>query len=556
MPPIWPLRSPEMNQSIKAKTVQLIDDLKATCQSYGLGNDGNEYKIITQVFLYKFLNDKFGHEIKKLRPSLADASQWELAYSGMDEDDRLDLLDELSPDVLRLEPQHLISSLWNNQTKGDFDVIFDSTMEDIANENSDIFSTQTTEKTKIPLFEKLTIYVTDDAQRAPFARALVDKLVNFSFDEAFDEHYDFFAAIFEYLIKDYNTAGGGKYAEYYTPHAIATIMARLLVGDNTNLHNIECYDPSAGTGTLLMALSHQIGEDKCTIFAQDISQRSNKMLKLNLILNGLVSSLDHAVQGDTLTAPFHKSDDGQSLRTFDYVVSNPPFKMDFSDTRDKIAAMPVRFWGGVPNVPAKDKSKMAIYTLFIQHVVNSLKENGKGAIVVPTGFLTSKTGPAKNVLHRLVDDKIVYGAISMPSNVFANTGTNVSVLFFDNSRSRDKVVLIDASKLGEEYKEGTTQKVTKRRLRPEEIDLIVDTFTNAEQVDDFSAVVTYDEIKKKKYSLAAGQYFDVKIEYVELTPEEFQSKMDGYKAELSKLFEESAILKNEIMSQLDTVQYE
>ena len=130
------------------------------------------------------------------------------------------------------------------------------------------------------------------------------------------------------------------------------------------------------------------------------------------------------------------------------------------------------------------------------------------------------------------------------------------MLFFDNSRSRDKVVLIDASKLGEEYKEGTTQKVTKRRLRSEEIDLIVDTFTNAEQVDDFSAVVTYDEIKKKKYSLAAGQYFDVKIEYVELTPEEFQSKMDGYKAELSKLFEESAILKNEIMSQLDTVQYE
>ena len=403
-----------MNQSIKAKTVQLIDDLKATCQSYGLGNDGNEYKIITQVFLYKFLNDKFGHEVKKLRPALANAAQWELAYFDMDEDDRLDLLDELSPDVPRLEPHHLISSLWNNQTKGDFDVIFDSTMEDIANENSDIFSTQTTEKTKIPLFEKLTIYVTDDAQRAPFARALVDKLVNFSFDEAFDEHYDFFAAIFEYLIKDYNTAGGGKYAEYYTPHAIATIMARLLVGDNTNLHNIECYDPSAGTGTLLMALSHQIGEDKCTIFAQDISQRSNKMLKLNLILNGLVSSLDHAVQGDTLTAPFHKSDDGQSLRTFDYVVSNPPFKMDFSDTRDKIAAMPVRFWGGVPNVPAKDKSKMAIYTLFIQHVVNSLKDNGKGAIVVPTGFLTSKPAPLRTCSTVLLTTRLSMVQLACP----------------------------------------------------------------------------------------------------------------------------------------------
>ena len=74
-----------------------------------------------------------------------------------------------------------------------------------------------------------------------------------------------------------------------------------------------------------MALAHQIGEDKCTIFAQDISQRSNKMLKLNLILNGLVSSLDHAIQGDTLVAPYHKSDNGTELRTFDYVVSNPPF---------------------------------------------------------------------------------------------------------------------------------------------------------------------------------------------------------------------------------------
>lgn len=543
-----------MTSDIKTRTVDLIDNLKSTCQSYGLGNDGNEYKIITQVFLYKFINDKFGYEVKKICPELAQAQRWEISYSEMSEEERIDLLDELSPDVPRLKPEHLISSLWNNQSKGEFDAIFDATMIDIANENIDIFSTQTTEKTRIPLFEKLTPYVTDEAQRAPFARALVDKLVIFSFEEAFSEHYDFFAAIFEYLIKDYNTAGGGKYAEYYTPHAIATIMARLLVGDDPDLHNIECYDPSAGTGTLLMALSHQIGEDKCTIFAQDISQRSNKMLKLNLILNGLVSSLDHAVQGDTLVSPYHKSDDEQNLRQFDYVVSNPPFKMDFSDTREKLAAMPVRFWGGVPKVPVKDKSSMAIYTLFIQHVVNSLKEkDGKGAIVVPTGFLTSKSGVAKNVLHRLVDDRIVYGAISMPSNVFANTGTNVSVLFFDNSRNNEKVVLIDASKMGEEYKEGSNQK---RRLRPEEVDKIVETFRNKEVVDDFSVAVTYDEIIEKKYSLAAGQFFDVKIEYVELTPEEFQAKMDDYKTTLKELFAQSDEAKKDILEQLDRVKYE
>ena len=542
-----------MVTSIKAKTIELIDSLKATCQTYGMGNDGNEYKIITQVFLYKFLNDKFGYELKRMSSAIAAAEKWEVAYSDLSEDDRLDIFDALNPDVPRLLPEHLISNLWNQQAKGDFDLIFDRTMTDIADKNIAIFSTQTTQNTKIPLFEPLTQYVTDDAQRAPFARALVDKLVNFSFEEAFVEHYDFFAAIFEYLIKDYNTAGGGKYAEYYTPHAIATIMARLLVGDNTDLHNIECYDPSAGTGTLLMALSHRIGEDKCTIFSQDISQRSNKMLKLNLILNSLVSSLDHAIQGDTLVSPYHKTDDGQNLRQFDFVVSNPPFKMDFSDTREKIAAMPVRFWAGVPGIPAKKKESMAIYTCFIQHVINSLKDTGKGAIVVPTGFLTAKTGVEGAVLKKLVEDHIVYGAISMPSNVFANTGTNVSVLFFDNSRTAEEVVLIDASKMGEEYKDGNNQK---RRLRDFEIDKIVNTFLNKEAVEDFSVAVTYDEIIAKKHSLSAGQYFDVKIEYVELTPEEFTQKMQTYQTQLQEYFNEGAMLQAEIMEQLKKVKYE
>ncbi|MCD7798036.1 MAG: type I restriction-modification system subunit M [Akkermansiaceae bacterium] len=539
---------------VKQKTIALIDALKSTCQAYGMGNDGNEYKIITQVFLYKFLNDKFGYEVKKISPKLASAEKWEVAYAEMSEDERWDILDSLSSDVPRLYPEHLISNLWNQQAKGDFDLIFDSTMTDIADKNMDIFSTQTTQRTKIPLFEKLTINVTDDAQRAPFARALVDKLVDFSFEEAFSQNYDFFAAIFEYLIKDYNTAGGGKYAEYYTPHSIAMIMARLLVGNATDLHNIECYDPSAGTGTLLMALSHQIGEDRCTIFAQDISQKSNKMLKLNLILNGLVSSLDHAIQGDTLVAPYHKSDDGQELRTFDYVVSNPPFNMDFSETREQIAAMPVRFWAGVPNVPKKKKTSMAIYTCFIQHVINSLKPNtGKGAIVVPTGFVTAKSGVESKILKHIVDEHIVYGCISMPSNIFANTGTNVSVLFFDNSRSAEKVVLIDASKMGEEYKDGNNQK---RRLRDNEIDQIVDTFLNQEAVDDFSVAVTYDEIKEKKYSLAAGQYFDVKIEYVELSQEQFIARMRAYEESLQAYFSEGEKLQQEIMEQLKKVKYE
>lgn len=541
---------------IKEQTIRLIDELKATCANYGMGNDGNEYKIITQVFLYKFLNDKFGYELKNARSEIAkkikEADKWEVAYAALSDEERMLLQSSLSADVPILEPYHLISNLWNQQKKGDFDTIFDNTMTDIAEKNADIFSTQTTDNTKIPLFETLTNFVTDTAHRADFARALVDKLVNFSFEAAFERHYDFFASIFEYLIKDYNTAGGGKYAEYYTPHAIATIMARLLVGDDTNLHSQECYDPSAGTGTLLMALSHQIGEERCTIFSQDISQRSNKMLKLNLLLNGLVSSLDYAIQGDTLVSPYHKSDDGQSLRQFDFVVSNPPFKMDFSGTREKIAAQPARFWAGVPKIPAKKKESMAIYTCFIQHVINSLKDSGRGAIVIPTGFITAKNGIEKKILMRIVDERWVYGCVSMPSNVFANTGTNVSVLFFDKSASAEKVVLIDASKLGEEYKEGNNQK---KRLRDFEIEQIVSTFRERKSVDGFSVAVTYDEIKEKGYSLSAGQYFDIKIDYVDITEEEFKARMDSFRQTLTEQFAGSRRLEAEIMRQLESLKF-
>ena len=542
---------------IKEKTVQLIDALKATCQAYGLGNDGNEYKIITQVFLYKFLNDKFGYEVKNapgvLSERLRNSEKWELAYADLSEEERFFLQSAISADVPILEPEHLIANLWNQQSKGDFDLIFDSTMTDIAFKNADIFSTQTTANTKIPLFEPLTVFVTDPSQRAAFARALVDKLVNFSFEEAFGQSYDFFSHIFEYLIKDYNTAGGGKYAEYYTPHAIATIMARLLVGDATNLHSIECYDPSAGTGTLLMALAHQIGEDRCTIFSQDISQRSNKMLKLNLLLNGLVSSLDNAIQGDTLVSPYHKSDDGKELRQFDFVVSNPPFKMDFSDTREKIAAMPVRFWAGVPKVPKKKKESMAIYTCFIQHVLNSLKDNGRGAIVVPTGFITAKSGIENRILKKLVDDKLIYGCVSMPSNVFANTGTNVSVLFFDKSGSSEKVILIDASKLGEEYKDSNGLK--KVRLNPVEVNKIITTFQKRLNVEDFSVAVDFNEIKEKGYSLSAGQYFEIKIEYEDISEEEFKNRMKEYESNLTDLFNKSNDLQKKILESLKNLHF-
>lgn len=540
-----------VTQDFTTKTKQLIDNLKGVCARYGLGNDGNEFKIITQVFLYKFMNDKFSYELKRLDSKFKKSENWEQTLAQYSDKEYELLLLKMSPDSARLKREHFLSNLHNRQNQEEFAKLFDDTLRDIAIFNNDIFSVKTGTGAKIVLFDELSQFITDSSQRDNFCKAIVNQLVNFSFEQIFEQKFDFFSTIFEYLIKDYNKDGGGKYAEYYTPHAVAKIMAAILV--NKPVSNVTCYDPAAGSGTLLMNLAHSIGEDKCTIYSQDISQKSSGMLRLNLILNNLVHSISNIIQGDTLKSPYHRV--GDQLMKFDYIVSNPPFKLDFSEVRNDLdtKANNKRFFAGIPKIPNKKKESMAIYLLFIQHIMFSLSEKGKAAIVVPTGFITAQSGIEKKIRERLVEKKMLKGVVSMPSNIFATTGTNVSVLFLDKENTEGDIVLMDASKLGTTIKDGKNQKTL---LSPEEEQKIIDTFSKREEIEDFSVVVSYDEIKEKKYSFSAGQYFNVKIEYVDITQVKFKERIDTYKKNLNEFFAESRRIEEEIEKQLNGLKYE
>ena len=539
-----------MTKSIEfeKKAKELIDELKSVCASYGLGNDGNEFKIITQVFLYKFINDKFIHESKKVNDRLAKAKDWSAAFEKFTKDEEELLMMRLGEETAVIHPDQLISSLWNKQNEKDFAKLFDNTLLDIGKQNSALYSVSTEGGQKIMLFDRLSEYLHE--KRDDFCRAIINKLVNFSFERIFSEKFDFYSTIFEYLIKDYNTNSGGKYAEYFTPHAVSKIMARCLVQEDVK--NVTCYDPSAGSGTLLMNLAHAIGEDRCTIYSQDISQKSSNLLRLNLILNDLVHSIQNIIKGNTILEPYHKEDNG-ALMKFDYIVSNPPFKLDFSDYRDQLDSKQnrERYFAGIPKVPNKKKESMGIYLMFIQHIMHSLSEKGKAAIVVPTGFITAQSGIDKKIRQKLIDEKMLAGVVSMPSNIFATTGTNVSVLFIDKANKGD-VVLIDASNLGQKVKDGKNQKTL---LSHKEEELIIDTFNKKEQVEDLSVVVSYDDISAKNYSLSAGQYFEVKIEYADITQEEFQAKLNGFEENLKGLFKESKELEKEIEGNLKGLKF-
>ena len=538
-----------MTQDINfmTKTKSLIDNLKSVCANYGLGNDGNEFKIITQVFLYKFLNDKFRYAVKQENPELVKSETFSAALKELSDDDYSDLIDSLDPNIPRLQPEHLISHLFTKQNDNDFAKLFDDTLRQISIENAEVFSVKSFTGAKDTLFDELSQYISDSSQRDAFCKALINKLFEFSFEEMFEQKYDFFATIFEYLIKDYNTDSGGKYAEYYTPHAVARIMAQILVPNEAK--GVKCYDPSAGSGTLLMSLAHQIGEKNCTIYSEDISQKSSNMLRLNLVLNSLTHSIPNIIKTNTIAQPFYLD------TKFDFIVSNPPFKLDFSDFRDDLEkdAFKQRFFAGIPNVPKSKKESMSIYLLFIQHIMHSLSEKGQAAVVVPTGFITAQSGIEKKIRERLISNGWLRGVVSMPSNIFASTGTNVSVLFFDKRADSEHIILMDASKLGQTVKEGKNQRTV---LTPDEEAKIVETFNQKQVVEDLSVVVTKEQIAEKNYSFSAGQYFEVKIEYVDITPEEFAAKMQGFETNLQNLFAEGNALDIKIQEQLKSLRYE
>ena len=520
------------------KVKQMIDDLKAMTADLGLANTGDEYKIISELFTYKFLNDKLLYNFEH-REDIEDSF-----------DDFIDFADS---NTARIKEEYLLLNLFQKQNDKKFHKIFDKALEAISELNKDVYSIETSTGTKKPLFEPLSVYLRDPDKEVELAKRAINILCKYQFGgEIFEQGWDYFSSIFEYLIKDYNK-DSGKYAEYYTPAFAGAIMADILYND-TPVDQVEIYDPAAGSGTLLLSMATKVGAKNCTIYSQDRSQKSTQFLRINLILNNLAQSLEYVIEGNTMTNPMHLNSD--KLKQFDFIVSNPPFTVDFSaDVETMKSDKYGRFFAGIPNVP-KDKKKMPIYLMFLQHILMSLKSDGKAAVVVPAGFLTATNRSSKiayAIRKEIIDNNWLKGVISMPSNIFATTGTSVALIFIDKSRLEDaEIILMDASKLGEKISLEDGQRTI---LSEDDKRKIIDTFKEKKAIDDFSVIVNNLDIEQNNYSFSAGQYFDVKMMYSELTADEFDKAIANHLNVLEELFMSGARLQKEIIKHVKRIEY-
>ena len=519
------------------KVKQMIDDLKAMTADLGLANTGDEYKIISELFTYKFLNDKLLYNFEH-REDIEDSF-----------DDFIDFADS---NTARIKEEYLLLNLFQKQNDKKFHKTFDKALEAISELNKDVYSIETSTGAKKPLFEPLSVYLRDPDNEVELAKRAINILCKYQFGgEIFEQGWDYFSSIFEYLIKDYNK-DSGKYAEYYTPAFAGAIMADILYND-TPVDQVEIYDPAAGSGTLLLSMATKVGAKNCTIYSQDRSQKSTQFLRINLILNNLAQSLEYVIEGNTMTNPMHLN--GDKLKQFDFIVSNPPFTVDFSaDVETMKSDKYGRFFAGIPSVPPKKKNDMAIYLTFLQHILASLKENGKAAVVVPNGFLTFNSGIQKKIRKEIVDNNWLRGVVSMPSNIFATTGTSVSIIFIDKSRNdEDEILLIDATKMGKKVSLEDGQRTI---LSAEDEQYIINTFNNKILVEDFSVLISKKQVQERNYSFSAGQYFEVKMEFIELTQEEFEQKITAFSLKLEKLFLEGRSLEYDIKQRLGELKYE
>lgn len=514
---------------------KMIDELKAMSQSLGLANTGDEYKIISELFTYKFLNDKLEHDYEN-REDRKESFEDFVAFADSQ--------------TARISEEYLIKNLFQKQNEANFHIIFDRALVEISEMNKDIYSVETATGKKKPLFEPLASYIRDEDKEVELAKKSINILKRYKFESIYQNGWDYFSSIFEYLIKDYNK-DSGKYAEYFTPVFAGKIMASILYNDMP-VDRVTVYDPAAGSGTLLLSMANEIGTGNCTVYSQDISQKSTQFLRINLILNKLAPSLHNAVEGNTLTNPQHL--DGDDLRTFDFIVSNPPFNTDFSADVEVLKEDKYnRFFAGIPNIPNAKKEKMCIYQVFLQHILRSLNEEGKASIVVPTGFITKSDKISMSIRKEIVDNNWLRGVISMPANIFANTGTNVSIVFIDKSKSDNQTLLMDASKLGVKTKIDDMQRTL---LSDNEVERIINVFKKRLEEEDFSIRVSKEDIQGKAYSFSAGQYFSPKIEFTNITKAEFEQQLNNYKQILKCLNQENMYLGNEIDKQLGALNYE
>ncbi|WP_283591881.1 type I restriction-modification system subunit M [Clostridium butanoliproducens] len=337
---------------------------------------------------------------------------------------------------------------------------------------------------------------------------------------------DIIGNAYEYLIGNFASDAGKKGGEFFTPAEVSELLARLVKPQE----NDRIYDPTCGSGSLLIKAFNKVPNGKAQIYGQERNGQTHSLCRMNMFLHNID---DAKIEwGDTLSNPKHLEND--KLMKFQVIVANPPFSLDkwasgfAGEDSDKNFNMEAsldqykRFsWG----VPPKSKGDYA----FVLHMLHSLAEGGRMGVVLPHGVLFRGASEGK-IRKKIIDMNLLDAVIGLPANLFFGTGIPACILVFKQNRNRKDILFIDAS--GDEYYEkGKNQ----NKLREEDIQRIVDAYENYEYVEKFAYVASLDEIKENDYNLNIPRYVDTFEEEELVDMEEVVQDIVSIKEELEQV---------------------
>ncbi|WRG41262.1 type I restriction-modification system subunit M [Helicobacter pylori] len=317
---------------------------------------------------------------------------------------------------------------------------------------------------------------------------------------------DLLGDAYEYLMRHFASESGKSKGQFYTPSEVSLLLSLLLGIDENTRQDKSIYDPTCGSGSLLLKASSLAGKKGLTIYGQEKDISTTALCKMNMILHNSATA-DIAKGGSsTLSNPLFTTENGM-LKTFDYVVANPPFSL--KNWTDGLSIDPKskqvindhfnRFEDGTP--PEKNGD-----FAFLLHIIKSLKNTGKGAVILPHGVLFR--GNAEGVIRKnLLTKGYIKGVIGLAPNLFYGTSIPACVIILDkeNARTRKGVFMIDASK--DFKKDGN-----KNRLRDQDVQKMIDTFNAYKEIPYYSKMVSLEEISANDYNLNIPRYIAAKQE--------------------------------------------
>lgn len=490
--------------------------LWAACDSFRGAMDSNDYKnyILNFMFL-KYLSDVWKDKYEEYQKQIGNND--ELIRRKMNRE-RFVLPDNCTFDHIR-----------DNKHDADLGGFINKIMEKIEDENKSkmegVF--------KDVDFNSDRIGNTKDRNRR--LKNLIDDFdkPQLNFRPSVIGSEDIIGNAYMYLIERFASGAGKKGGEFYTPHEVSVLLARLMMpkaGD-------RICDPTCGSGSLLITVAEQVPYKQgthlrdCSLYGQDSNGSTWALAKMNMFLHGMDAA--QIEWGDTINQP--RLIEGDHLMKFDIVVANPPFSLDKWGSEQAAHDTYKRFLRGVP---PRTKGDYA----FILHMVDTAVEgSGKTGVIVPHGVLF-RGGSERQIRESLVHDNLLEAVIGLPSNLFFGTGIPAAILLFNKGKKSKDVLFIDASK---DFESGKKQ----NKIREQHINRVVDTYKEflkgGGEMAKYSHRASFAEIEKNEFNLNIPRYVDtfekeeeIDIPAVQKRIEELEEELVKVKAEMNKYLKE------------------